>query len=243
MSATQPSLLNPDHYLERIESALHAGRSPKRAAGAQRFFKEPVKSLGWRTPDLRKFARSMSREIGDEATLVDVAEALFFSEKSNTHKILGVLLLERSVKKFGEKEFRRLVRWVSHITTWSSCDGLCLYLLAPLIAAEPARTKIVFRWAKSPNRWDKRGAAVSLIQCARRATSFREIFQLCDALLADEDDMVQKGVGWLLRELGKKNPERALPYLMRIKTRAPRLVLRTACEKLNNQQRRAILST
>jgi 3-methyladenine DNA glycosylase AlkD len=84
---------------------------------------------------------------------------------------------------------------------------------------------------------------VSLVHCARRAICFREIFQLSDQLLRDEDDMVQKGIGWLLRELGKKSPGRAVPYLMRIRKRAPRLVLRTACEMLNNQQRRVILNT
>lgn len=240
--ADVPALLSPEQYVHRIECELDAGRSAERAAGTQRFFKEPVKSLGWRTPDLRRFARRMRQEIGDDAMLFDVAEALFFSGKSNTHKILGVLLLERSAKKFGDKEFRRFVRWVPHITTWSSCDGLCLYLIAPLIAAEPRRAPVVFRWEGSRNRWCKRAAAVSLVHCARRAICFREIFQLCDKLLGDEDDMVRKGVGWLLREVGKKSPDRAIPYLMRIRKRAPRLVLRTACEKLSNGQRRTILS-
>ena len=51
-------------------------------------------------------------------------------------------------------------------------------------------------------------------------------------LLTSDDDMVQKGLGWLLREAAKANPEQTVGYLMTIRDRAPRLVLRTACETL-----------
>jgi len=61
-------------------------------------------------------------------------------------------------------------------------------------------------------------------------------------LLKDEDDMVQKGLGWLLRETAKADPKRAVPYLMKIRKEAPRLVLRTACETLNPATRRRVLA-
>ena len=51
-------------------------------------------------------------------------------------------------------------------------------------------------------------------------------------LLTSDDDMVQKGLGWLLREAAKANPEQTVRYLMTIRDRTPRLVLRTACETL-----------
>jgi 3-methyladenine DNA glycosylase AlkD len=59
--------------------------------------------------------------------------------------------------------------------------------------------------------------------------------------LADDDDMVQKGLGWLLREAAKYNPKPTVPYLMKIRKRAPRLVLRTACETLPKATRMRIL--
>jgi 3-methyladenine DNA glycosylase AlkD len=61
---------------------------------------------------------------------------------------------------------------------------------------------------------------------------FPEITKLSNSLLDDPDDMVQKGLGWLLRETAKFGPKRTVPYLMTIRGRAPRLVLRTACETL-----------
>ena len=66
-------------------------------------------------------------------------------------------------------------------------------------------------------------------------------FKLSNALLTDEDDMVQKGLGWLLRETAKFNAARTIPYLVKIRARAPRLVLRTACETLPGHVRKRIL--
>ena len=53
--------------------------------------------------------------------------------------------------------------------------------------------------------------------------------------------MVQKGLGWLLRETAKADPKRTVPYLMKIRKKAPRLVLRTACETLPAATRRRVL--
>ena len=71
---------------------------------------------------------------------------------------------------------------------------------------------------------------------------FPEITKLSDSLLADKDDMVQKGLGWLLRETAKFDAKRTVPYLMKIRERAPRLVLRTACETLPLKVRKRILA-
>ena len=69
-----------------------------------------------------------------------------------------------------------------------------------------------------------------------------EITRLSNSLLQDEDDMVQKGLGWLLRETAKADPKHTVPYLMKIRQRAPRLVLRTACETLPKATRARILA-
>ena len=71
---------------------------------------------------------------------------------------------------------------------------------------------------------------------------FPEIKKLSDSLLADEDDMVQKGLGWLLRESAKFDAKRTVPYLLKIRGRTPRLVLRTACETLPATARKRILA-
>jgi len=116
------------------------------------------------------------------------------------------------------------------------------YLIAPMVAAKPARVKDVFRWAKSPKRWHRRAACVALIQATRKKQLFPQIKALSNALLDDPDDMVQKGLGWLLRETAKYDAKRTVPYLMKIRGRAPRLVLRTACETLPQARKKKILA-
>ncbi len=69
-----------------------------------------------------------------------------------------------------------------------------------------------------------------------------DIQRLSSKLLGDTDDMVQKGLGWLLRETAKANPRETVPYLRKIRDRAPRLVLRTACETLPPDVRKSILA-
>jgi 3-methyladenine DNA glycosylase AlkD len=110
-----------------------------------------------------------------------------------------------------------------------------------MVAAKPERLKTVFRWAKSVDRWHRRGACVALIRGTREKMLFPQITRLSDSLLTDEDDMVQKGLGWLLRETAKYDAERTVPYLMKIRGRTSRLVLRTACETLPAAKRRQIL--
>ena len=82
---------------------------------------------------------------------------------------------------------------------------------------------------------------MALIRGTKCKMFFPQITRLSNLLLADEDDMVQKGLGWLLRETTKFSPKRTVPYLMKIRERAPRLVLRTACETLPAAVRKRVL--
>jgi 3-methyladenine DNA glycosylase AlkD len=110
-----------------------------------------------------------------------------------------------------------------------------------MVLADPKRSREVFRWARSRNRWRRRAACVALIRGARERKFFPEIVRLSNQLLRDEDDMVQKGLGWLLREAAKADPRRTVSYLMKIRESAPRLVQRTACETLPAVTRKQVL--
>lgn len=145
--------------------------------------------------------------------------------------------------KFGDEEFKLLESWLPRISNWSDHDALVHYLIAPMMVAKAARVSLVYRWARSRNRWFRRAGCVALIRAARRKMFFSEIIRLSGVLLSDKDDMVQKGLGWLLRETAKVNARRAVPYLMSVRRIAPRLVLRTACETLPPATRKAILTT
>lgn len=239
------SKASASEYAAQIRRALKDGGSPEHASGVQWFFKEEIKSRGWYTADLRRAVRNCRREIlreHDLDFLVRVADELF-SGSVLEEKVAAVFLLENLDAKFGDREFRMFERWLDRISSWADHDGLVHYLIAPMMAAKPSRAKAVFRWAKSRDRWHRRAACVALIRGARaKMFFFPEIVKLTEVLLDDPDDMVQKGLGWLLRETAKYDAGRTVPYLTKIRKRAPRLVLRTACETLPEAMRKKILS-
>jgi len=235
----------PADVAAQIRRALRDGGSAEHAAGVQWFFKEEIKSHGWYTGDLRRAVRHCRREIlreHDFAFLVEVADELF-SGAVLEEKVAAVFLLETLDVQFGDREFRMFETWLDRISSWADHDGLVHYLIAPMVAAKPARVRAVFRRAKSKDRWHRRAACVALIQGTRRKMFFPQITRLSNALLADEDDMVQKGLGWLLRETAKFDTRRTVPYLMKIRARAPRLVLRTACETLPAAAKKRVLGS
>lgn len=243
----QPSFLGTNgtavEVAQRIRRALKASGSADHAEGVQWFFKDETKSHGWYTADLRRAAVGFRRELRKErglGFLIEVADNLF-NGLVLEEKVAAVFLLEKLDREFGDREFKLFDLWLDRISTWADHDGLVHYLISPMVAAKPARTKTVARWAKSSNRWRRRAACVALIRGARAKIFFSEITKLSDSLLADKDDMVQKGLGWLLRETAKYDPKRTIPYLMKIRERAPRLVLRTACETLPAAEKRRVL--
>jgi 3-methyladenine DNA glycosylase AlkD len=233
----------PSAFAAQIRRALKTGGSPEHAAGVQWFFKDEIKSHGWYTPDLRRAARSFRREVlrtKDFGFLLKIADELFAGHVLE-EKIVAVFLLENLTAKCGPAEFKLLASWIDRISSWADHDALVHDLIAPMVVENPARVKQIFQWSKSRNRWRRRAACVALIRGTRKKMFFPKIQKLSDSLLADEDDMVQKGLGWLLRETAKYDAQRTVPYLMKIKARAPRLVLRTACETLPAETKKKIL--
>ncbi|HEY6185915.1 MAG TPA: DNA alkylation repair protein [Terriglobales bacterium] len=235
---------SPAALAKTIRLTLKLGGSAKHATGVQWFFKEEIKSHGWYTAALRREAvrqrRLILKQNGLEF-LVEVADRLFTGEVLE-EKVFAVFLLEKLTDQFGDREFKLLESWLSRISSWADHDGLVHYLLAPMVQAKPARIKSVFQWARCKSRWHRRAACVALIQGTRRKMFFPEIVRLSNLLLNDRDDMVQKGLGWLLRETAKADAKKTLPYLMKIRDDSPRLVLRTACETPPLHMRKKVLS-
>jgi len=234
----------PAGIAAQIRRTLKDGSSAQHATGVQWFFKEEIKSHGWYASDLRRASVRFRREIRGEFGLdflIRVADELFFG-RILEEKIAAVFLLEKLDSEFGDGEFKLFESWLDRISSWADHDALVHYLIAPMVAAKPARVKAVFRWAKSPDRWHRRAACVALIRGARAKMFFPQIKRLSETLIGDKDDMVQKGLGWLLRETAKFDAKRTVPYLITVRGRAPRLVLRTACETLPAPDRKRILT-
>jgi 3-methyladenine DNA glycosylase AlkD len=237
-----PPRENPVRVASAIRKHLRTHGSAEHAAGVQWFFKEEVASHGWYTDALRRYASVVHKTLArDEQHLLAVAEALLDSRVLE-EKLLAILLAQRSLPRFGVAEFARFARWLDLVSSWADHDALAMFLLGPLLVAYPGQVRRVATWAKSRNRWRRRAAAVALIHGVRKRLFEAEASAITDRLLHDNDEMVQKGLGWLLREWCKYQPATAVPVVMRIRPDAPRFVLRTACETLPPSQRKRILA-
>lgn len=235
---------SPAYMAAHIRRVLKDGGSAPHSAEVQWFFKEEIQSHGWYAKDLRKVAARFRRVLLKDCGLdylVRVADELFSGEVLE-EKGFAVLLLQKNIKDFGDKEFKLFESWLSRVKTWADHDALVSFIIGYMILQEPKRLPVVFRWAKSKDRWHRRAAAVALLRGNGRHMFFDEVVRVSEMLLEDKDDMVQKGLGWLLREAAKYNREKTVPYLMTIRERAPRLVLRTACETLPPKLREEILA-
>jgi 3-methyladenine DNA glycosylase AlkD len=233
----------PGYIADHIRRVLLDGGSAPHSVDVQRFFTHEVKSRGWRTAELRKVAKRFRRTILNEygiAYLLQVANELFAGEILD-EKNFAVMLLEGMTGQFGRGEFKLLEAWLDRVTSWADHDALVHYLIGPMVAADGAYLSRPPRWAKKKSVWHQRAAAVSLIHSTRQHKNFDHIQRITELLLPSGDDMVQKGLGWLLREAAKANPKPSVVYLMTIRNRAPRLVLRTACETLPVEVRRLVL--
>jgi 3-methyladenine DNA glycosylase AlkD len=229
--------------LKDIRSHLKAAADPEFEAGLRWFFKEPVKPYGVRTPLLRELARLAYAQV----KLWPVVERnRFVTElwKSGMLEEGGIVchLYRRFAKSCGEREFAMFEHWIDrYVRNWSHCDGVSTWLIAASIANRPGLADRLAQWTKSKNRWKRRSAAVSLIQEAKQGRNTETIFHICGLLLNDADDMVRKGVGWLLKETYPKRPREMIEFLKDRRATAPRLVLRLAAEKMSAQHRQWLL--
>ncbi len=233
----------PTYLATHIRRVLLDGASAPHTEEVQRFFKHEIKSRGWYTGELRQVAFRFRRTIlgeQDIGYLVEVSDKLF-SGLVLEEKVFAVLMLQGVVDEFGKQQFRLFESWLDRISSWADHDALVQYLIGPMIVSDSTLLSRPLRWAKSKERWHRRAAAVSLIHSTRQHKNFEHIQRVTEMLLTDTDEMVQKGLGWLLREAAKANPEQAVSYLMTIRDRAPRLVLRTACETLPQTTKERVL--
>lgn len=141
-------------------------------------------------------------------------------------------------KQYVASDFERFESWFEkYVDGWGSCDDFCTHAFGHLIYTFPEHIPRVKAWIPSENRWFRRGAAVVMIYGIRREREFAASFEIADQLLMDADDLVQKGYGWMLKEISKYEPHQVFEFVMQRKVAMPRTSLRYAIEKLPPQLR------
>jgi 3-methyladenine DNA glycosylase AlkD len=236
--------MTPRELVSSVRSELAAGADPKFREGLMWFFKEPVDPYGVRTPQVRRIAASAYREVKKWPLPQRNAfcRELWASGKMEEGGV-AICVYRRFRKQCAACEFHLFEKWIDrYVGNWAHCDGVAAWLIAASIENEPGLIPLLFPWVASKNRWKRRAAAVSFLQEAKQGRNTEAILKVASALLEDPDDMVQKGVGWILKEAYPKRPSEVMDLLRIHKDRTPRLALRIAAEKMTAAHKAEILS-
>jgi 3-methyladenine DNA glycosylase AlkD len=135
-------------------------------------------------------------------------------------------------------------RWLAdnHSANWATTDAICGALIGPLIVEHPEFGGRLRVWARDRNMWVRRASIVGLIPLARRGQSLDLVYEIARRLHPDREDLIQKAVGWVLREAGKTDMARLERYLRANGPSIPRTTLRYAIERFAEPKRSALLT-
>ena len=228
--------------LPSLRLSLKRIADPRRAKLQLRFFKTGVgeygagdRFLGITVPALRALARQYR-----DLTLKDVDSLL----RSPWHeeRLLALLLWVDQYRR-GDVDRRRRIynkylRSTRHINNWDVVDVSAEHVVGAFLADKDKR--VLFRLARSANLWERRIAILATFHFIRH-DRFTEILKIATLLLHDEHDLIHKAVGWMLREVGKRDRPRLERFVIRHQNNMPRTMLRYAIEHLPAQRRRCYL--
>jgi 3-methyladenine DNA glycosylase AlkD len=136
-------------------------------------------------------------------------------------------------------------RWLArnYSSNWATTDSICGSLIGPLLLSHPKCQPLLRRWSRDRNMWVRRASAVALIPSVRRGEALDLGYEIAKTLHGDKEDLIQKAVGWMLREAGKADPARLERYLRVNGTSIPRTTLRYAIERFPKEKRRQLLQS
>lgn len=201
---------------------------------SSRFFKEAITLHGVKSADVQRIDKDIYARIKDEGKdyIFSLCDELWKSPYFEEN-IVACNWSYYQRKNYEAADLVTFKKWIGmHVTNWATCDTLCNHTIGDLIMRYPEKIEELKKWALSPNRWMRRGAAVSLIVPARKGLFLPEVFEIATLLLHDTDDMVQKGYGWMLKVASHAHQQQVYGYVMHHRATMPRTALRYAIEKM-----------
>jgi 3-methyladenine DNA glycosylase AlkD len=224
----------------QISKVLRELGDPAIAEHSQRFFKTAKgeygygdKFLGIRVPVLRKHVK-----LWQDIRLEQVATLL----KSGFHeeRLLALLLLVRQFSS-GDDDHKTAIYnlYLNHtryINNWDLVDSSAHLILGPYL--ERRDRQLLYELSDSANFWERRMAIMATFHFIKQE-EFEDALKIAARLLRDDEDLIHKAVGWMLREVGKRNLVVEKAFLKAHYSQMPRTMLRYAIEKFPDKERKA----
>lgn len=229
--------------LEDLKLKLNKFGSPKRAKVSQWFFKtgpgqygEGDKFLGLSVPVQRKLAYQYL-----DLSLSDIKDLLRNQIHEYRFVALEILVAqyEKGDEKIKEKIFNFYIKNTKYINNWDLVDTSAEYIVGDYLFNKDK--SILFKLAKSNNIWERRISIISTFRYIKN-NKFDETLKIAKILIKDKHDLIQKAVGWMLREVGNRSLDTELKFLDQWYKIMPRTMLRYAIERLSDKLRKEYLT-
>lgn len=228
--------------ISALRARLHKLASPADAKVAQRFFKTAPgeygagdRFIGIRVPVLRKLA-------GEYRALPLTEVTALLHSTIHEERLLALLILVGSYARADDAGraniYALYLKNLDRVNNWDLVDSSAPYIVGPELAARSR--EVLFRLARSKNLWHRRVAMLATFHFIRQ-NDFADALRLAKLLRDDEHDLMHKAVGWMLREIGKRDVVVLRKFLDRHAARMPRTMLRYAIEKLPERERKRYL--
>lgn len=233
--------------LEHVKSALNELADPERAKSSAWFFKTAPgqyghgdKFLGITVPQQRKVARDYYKTLSLEAI-----EQLLLSQW-HEERLTAIFMLVLAYHKGDDAKRKQVanlyLRHTKDVNNWDLVDSSAGYILGPHLENDPYKMKVLTKLAQSGNLWERRIAMLTTFYYIRQGRA-DEAFTVIEILKNDKHDLIQKAVGWMLREIGKNAGEATLAnFLDKNAATLPRTTLRYAIEHFSSTDRKRYLS-
>jgi len=219
--------------------ALRAAATPERAQVARRYFKTGPgeygagdRFLGVTAPDLRKVARAFQDL--PEAGILRLLHSPWHEER-----LLALLILvrrhERGPPETREAVFRLYMDNLRRVNNWDLVDSSAPQIVGSHLTARRRRA-LLLRLSRSASVWERRIAVLATLPGIRRG-EVADTLLLAKRLLRDPHDLIHKAVGWMLREVARRDPAATEAFLDAHATRMPRTMLRYAIERFPSDRR------
>lgn len=228
--------------LDQIRNELENLGDPERAKILSGFFKtgkgqygEGDVFLGIPVPIQRKVSKKYQ-----SLTLVDLQKLLVSKIHENRLTALLILVLKygKGDQRTKKNVFNFYLKNSFYVNNWDLVD-----LTAPKIVGNYLLDKnrsILYKLVKSSSLWERRIAVLSTFAFIRN-NDFLDALEISKLLLCDKHDLIHKAVGWMLREIGKRNQEVLEEFLEEYSMQMPRTMLRYSIEKFNSEKRKYYL--
>ena len=187
--------------------------------------------LGVTAPEIRRIAKKFSQEI----SLQELTELI----RSPIHEVrlcALIILVNKYKKEDSDKIYQYYMDHLTTINNWDLVDTSAPHIVGDYLYKNPEKSKILLEFSHSENLWIRRISIVSTFAFIKN-NEFKKTLEIAKLLLNDDHDLIHKAVGWMLREIYKRDEELIKRFLRQNYAQIPRTTLRYAIERMDKEER------